>query len=92
MGYTGGYKDIVYPGPNREPQVSKYRIAFLSDGSPPAQHAVIHLVQFDPKDPPPEHLEAALDVLLNRIVENEFIGVRVDHLHFVLETDAAFFE
>jgi hypothetical protein len=53
---------------------------------------VIHLLQFDPKDPPPEHLEAALDVLLNRIVENEFIGVRVDHLHFVLETDTAFFE
>lgn len=91
MGYTSSYKDVVYPGPDREPRVLKYRIALL-DESPLTPHAIIHLVQSNPKDPPPDHLEAALDVLLNRIVANEFIGVRVDHLHFVLETDAAFFE
>ena len=91
MGYTGSYRDVAYPGPDREPRVLKYRIAFL-DESPLTPHVIIHLVQCDPKDPPPDYLEAALDVLLNRIVENEFIGVRVDHLHFVLETDAAFFE
>ena len=91
MGYTGSYKDVVYPGPDREPRVLKYRIAFL-DESPLTPHVIIHLVQCDPKDPPPDYLEAALDVILNRIVENEFIGVRVDRLHFVLETDAAFFE
>ena len=91
MGYTGSYKDVVYPGPDREPRVLKYRIAFL-DEPPLTPHAIIHLVQCDPKDPPPDYLEAALDVILNRIVENEFIGVRVDRLHFVLETDAAFFE
>ena len=54
MGYTGSYKDIVYPGPDREPRVLKYRIAFLLDGSPLTPHAIIHVVQSDPKDPPPD--------------------------------------
>jgi hypothetical protein len=44
------------------------------------------------KTPPLDHLAAALDGLLNRNVENELIGIRVDRLHCVLETDAAFFE
>jgi hypothetical protein len=70
----------------------KYRIAFLVNGSPPTPNTIIHLVQSNPKDPPPNHLEAVPDLFLNRIVENEFTGVRVDRLHFVLETDAAFFE
>ena len=53
MGYTGSYKDIVYPGPDREPRVLKYRIAFLDEPPltphcrpPPAPHAfpsVAHL-------------------------------------------------
>jgi hypothetical protein len=51
MGYTGSYKDVVYPGPDREPRVLKYRIAFL-DESPLTQHAVIHLLQFRKTLPP----------------------------------------
>jgi hypothetical protein len=69
----------------------KYRIAFLVNGSPPTPNTIIHLVQSNPKDPPPNHLEAVPDLLWTRIVENEFTVVRVDRLHFVLKTDAAFF-
>lgn len=52
MGYAGSFKDVVYPGPDREPRVLKYRVAFVDEGSPPATHAIIHLVQCDPKNPP----------------------------------------
>jgi hypothetical protein len=92
MGYVGSYKDVIYPGPDREPRVLKYRVAFVDEGSPPATHAIIHLVQCDPKNPPPTHLNTALDLLLNKIVGTEFKGVRLDRLHFVLETESAFFE
>ena len=92
MSYIGNSKDIIDPGPDREPRALKYRIAFFQDGSPTATHAVIHLVQCDPNDPPPDHLEVALDLLLNRIVERELVGIRIDRIRFVLETDGSFFE
>jgi hypothetical protein len=75
MGYAGSYKDVIYPG---------------DKGSPPATHAIIRLVQCDPKNPPPTHLNTALDLLLNKIVDTEFKGVRVDRLHFVLERNRHF--
>jgi hypothetical protein len=94
MGYAGSYKGVIYPGPDREPRVLKYRVALVDEGSPPAPatHAIIHLVQCDPKNPPPTHLNTALDLLLNKIVNAEFRGVRVDRLRFALETESAFFE
>jgi hypothetical protein len=69
MGYAGSYKDVIYPGPDREPRVLKYRIAFVDEGSPPATHAIIHLVQCDPKNPPPTHLNTALDLLVHRVID-----------------------
>ena len=78
MSYSGGFKDIVYAHEDRAPRVLKYRIVLVEDGSLAATHAIIHLVQSDPTDPPPNFLNAALDAVLNKVVANEFEGIRVD--------------
>jgi hypothetical protein len=92
-GVHGQLQGRRLPRTGARPSVLKYRIAFLVNGSPLTPNTtIIHLVQSNPKDPPPNHLEGVPDLLLNRIVENEFTGVCVDRLHLVLKTDTAFFE
>ena len=92
MSYSGGFKDIVYADEDRAPRVLKYRIVFVDDGSLAAMHAIIHLVQSDAADPPSNFLNAALDAVLNKVVANEFEGVRVDQLHLVFEANSALVE
>jgi hypothetical protein len=85
MDYKGYFKDIIYSRPHRTPAMLRYRVIFCQN--PATTNAVMHLVQSDPNDPSADQIEPALGSVLNKIIGAEFVGVRADHLHLVLETE-----
>ncbi|BDC45425.1 hypothetical protein [Paraburkholderia terrae] len=84
MIYTGSFKDIIYPSTSREPQVARYRILLARHRR--AVRAIVHLIHEEPIQPAQPNLVTALDVVLNRIVSEELVGVRLDRIQFVVES------
>jgi len=90
MTYQGSFNDLIYPQIDRTPAVARYRIACFHDGTD--MHAVIHLDRFGNPSPSSQTIHAAIDAALNKIIEIHFIGVRMDHVHLVVEADDGVFE
>lgn len=90
MTYQGSFNDLIYPQIDRTPAVARYRIACFHDGT--ANRAVIHLDRFANPALSSQEIDAAIDIVLNKIIDLQFIGVRMDHVHLVLETDDGVFE
>lgn len=76
MIYKSTFKDIIYPAQNREPRVTRYRIVLMKNSR--LVRAIVHLVADEPTQPQSTEIDTALDVVLNRIIEAELVGVRHD--------------
>lgn len=81
MIYKGAFRDIIYPAQNREPRATRYRIVLAKHSR--LVRAVVHLVSEEPTQPQRTDLVTALDVILNRIIEAELMGVRHDCVRLV---------
>ncbi|TCG01085.1 hypothetical protein BZM26_10065 [Paraburkholderia strydomiana] len=90
MIYKSAFKDIIYPAQNREPRVTQYRIVLMKNSR--LVRAIVHLVAKQPPQPQPTELDTALDVILNRIIGAELIGVRHDCVRLIVQADAQFTE
>jgi hypothetical protein len=85
MTYKGAFKDAVFPGLDREARVARYRLV-LSE-SHGRITAVIHLRVETPPYRYQLGSEREFDVVVNRIVNAELRGIRVDSLRLVVESD-----
>jgi len=90
MRYQADFNDIIYPCSDRTPAVLRYRIALFDDAA--EQHAVIHVAELAHHPLPTTELDAAVDSVLNKIINIRFTGVSVDRLHMVFESKAGVFE
>ncbi|WP_438396941.1 hypothetical protein [Caballeronia sp. DA-9] len=90
MIYQGNFIDLIYPKIDRTPAVARYRIASFDDGTD--MRAVIHLARFTNPALSPQEIDVAIDAALNRIIDVHFIGVRIDHVHLVIEANDGVFE
>ena len=90
MTYQGSFNALIYPQIDRTPAVARYRIACFDDGT--ANRAVIHFDRFANPALSSQQIDAAIDTALNKIIDLQFIGVRMDHVHLVVETDDGVFE
>ncbi|MBC8750457.1 MULTISPECIES: hypothetical protein [Paraburkholderia] len=86
MIYKSAFKDIIYPAQNREPRATRYRIVLTKNSK--LVRAIVHLVANEPTQPHSTELDTALDVILNRIIDAELIGVRHDCVRLVVQADA----
>lgn len=86
MIYKSAFKDIIYPAQNREPRVTRYRIVLMKNSR--LVRAIVHLVADEPTQPQSTEIDTALDVVLNRIIEAELVGVRHDCVRLVVQADA----
>jgi hypothetical protein len=87
MIYKSAFKDIIYPAaPNREPRATQYRIVLLKNAR--LVRAIVHLVADAPAQPQSTDLGTALDVILNRIIDAELVGVRHDCVRLVVQANA----
>jgi len=84
MIYKGTFKDIIYPAQSREPRVARYRIVLARN--PRLVRAIVHLVADEPSQPQRTDLLTTLDVVLNRIIDNELTGVRHDCMRLVVHS------
>ncbi|MFM0441895.1 hypothetical protein PQQ84_36470 [Paraburkholderia strydomiana] len=83
MIYKGAFRDIIYPAQNREPRATRYRIVLAKHSR--LVRAVVHLLAEEPTQPQRTDLVTALDVILNRIIEAELMGVRHDCIRLVVQ-------
>ncbi|MDR5735981.1 hypothetical protein QCE47_27075 [Caballeronia sp. LZ025] len=85
MTYKGAFKDAVFPGPDREARVARYRLV-LSES-----HGRITAGNQLRLETPPCRYQLAsereFDVVVNRIVNTELRGIRVDSLRLAVESD-----
>ncbi|WOD14293.1 hypothetical protein [Paraburkholderia kirstenboschensis] len=87
MIYKSAFRDIIYPAQNREPRATRYRIV-LAKKTSRLVRAIVHLVADEPAQPESTDLPAAIDVILNRIIDGELRGVRHDCIRVVVQTGA----
>jgi hypothetical protein len=85
MVYKGSFKDIIYPEPTREPRVTRYRVVLTAEPTHTVS-AVIQFLQDELAHAYHSPLESALDLLLDRIVERELKGIRLDRITLVVQT------
>jgi hypothetical protein len=85
MIYKSAFKDIIYPAQNREPRVTRYRIVLAKNSR--LVRAIVHLVADKPAQPQRIDLLTSLDVIVNRIIEVELMGVRHDCIRLVVQSD-----
>ena len=85
MTYKGVFKDAVFPGLDRDARVARYRLV-LSE-SRGRITVVIHLRRETPPCRYQLASEREFDVVVNRIVNTELRGIRVDSLRLVVESD-----
>ncbi|MGF6875142.1 hypothetical protein OKW35_004614 [Paraburkholderia sp. MM5477-R1] len=85
MIYKSALKDIIYPGQNREPRVTRYRIALTKNSR--LVRAIVHLIANEPTRPQRTEFLNALDVILNKIIGVELTGVRHDCIRLVVQAD-----
>jgi hypothetical protein len=85
MTYIGPFNDAIYPDAKRAPHIARYRIALISHGH--GARAVVHLLRSAAAESMTHIPEAAFDTLLNRIVGAQLLGVRLDRIQFVVQTD-----
>ena len=90
MSYQGSLDDLIYPQSDRTPAVARYRIACFDEGS--GMRAVIQIARFANPALASHEIDAAIDTVLNKIVEVHFVGVRIDHVHLVVEANDGVFE
>lgn len=79
-------KRIYYPGNDRQPCQARYKIVFRQDEKKFFRCAYIVVFQDQAKDGPFTSLwnsDAARDNVLNRILENELAGVRLEYIRYV---------
>jgi hypothetical protein len=88
MVYKGPFKDIIFPAATREPRIARYRIV-LSEHST-AVRAIVHLLAGEPSQPQQPELATLLDVVLNRIIAEDLVGIRLDRIQLVVQTGADF--
>ena len=86
MIYKSAFKDIIYPALNREPRATQYRIVLVKNAR--LVRAIVHLMADAPAQPQSTDLGTALDVILNRIIDAELVGVRHDCVRLVVQADA----
>jgi hypothetical protein len=86
MSYKGNFKDIYFPGVDRQPSVARYRIVVAWDHANPIPQAILQLVQLEADPEETINFLSALDVMLNKIVSTDLAGVRIDHMHLVVES------
>ncbi|CAE6970058.1 hypothetical protein [Paraburkholderia domus] len=83
MVYISPFKDIIYPAATREPRVARYRIVLA--GTPTAVRAIVHLLHGEPSQPQQPDLDVELDVVLNRIVNEQLVGIPLDCIQLVVQ-------
>ncbi|TDN58983.1 hypothetical protein [Paraburkholderia sp. BL10I2N1] len=88
MVYKGSFKDIIDPAASREPRFARYRIVLAGNSS--SVRAVVHLIHGEPSQPQQPDLTAVLDVVLNRIVDDDLGGIRLDRIQLVVQTGPDF--
>ncbi|CAB3740291.1 hypothetical protein [Paraburkholderia rhynchosiae] len=86
MFYKSAFKDIIYPAYSREPRVTRYRIVLVKNSR--LVRAIVQLLADEPLRPQHTDLLTALDVILNRIIEVELMGVRHDCIRLVVLAEA----
>ncbi|CAN7793193.1 hypothetical protein LJR034_009307 [Caballeronia sp. LjRoot34] len=86
MSYKGNFKDIYFPGVDRQLSVARYRIVVAWDHANPIPQAILQLVQLDADPEETINFLSALDVMLNKIVSTDLAGVRIDHMRLVVES------
>ncbi|AQH05376.1 hypothetical protein A9R05_40885 (plasmid) [Burkholderia sp. KK1] len=85
MTYKGAFKDVVFPGLDREARVARYRLVISESHG--RITAVIHLRRQMPPCRYQLGSEREFDVVVNRIVNAELRGIRVDSLRLIVESD-----
>ncbi|SAL45607.1 hypothetical protein AWB64_04817 [Caballeronia sordidicola] len=90
MTYQGSFNDLIYAKNDRTPSVARYRIACFDDGAD--MRAVIHLAHFANPVLSSQGIDADTDAALNKIIDIHFGGVRIDHVHLVVEAVDGMFE
>ncbi|WP_250537039.1 hypothetical protein [Caballeronia sp. AZ10_KS36] len=83
MTYKGNFKDVVFPNADGEGRVTRYRLV-LTDTNERVS-AVIHLRRAEQPRIYELSSKRELDVAINRIVDTELRGVRVDSMRLVVE-------
>ena len=85
MTYRGVFKDAVFPGLDREARVARYRLVVSE-----SHGRIIVVIHLRLQTPPCRYelaSEREFDVVVNRIVNTELRGIRVDSLRLVVESD-----
>jgi hypothetical protein len=90
MTYKGDFKDAVFPSADREARVARYRLVLIEMNL--RVSAVIHLRREDRAARYQFGSEREFDVVVNRIVNTELRGVRVDSMRLVVESDQSSIE
>lgn len=83
MVYKSPYIDLIYPSSSREPRVARYRVV-LSKNPKTGVRAFVHLLRGVTDESPDAVPDTALDVVLNRIIDDQLVGVRLDCIRFVV--------
>ncbi|MFM0632923.1 hypothetical protein [Paraburkholderia xenovorans] len=83
MVYKGPYADIIYPSSTREPRVARYRLVLSTHTT--GVRAIVHLLRSATDQSQEQIPDTALDVLLNRIIGMQLIGIRLDCIRFVVQ-------
>ncbi|KND57251.1 hypothetical protein BVER_00554c [Candidatus Burkholderia verschuerenii] len=90
MAYKSKFKDIFYPTGDREARVAHHRIVLCERKA--IVTAVVHLRRTSSAQ---KHRLSRVDELgtvLNRIVDQELRGIRIDRTHLIVQQGTAFFE
>jgi len=90
MTYKGEFEDTVFPSADGEARVARYRLVLIETSG--RVSAVIHLRRDDQPRSYQLTSEREFDVAINRIVDTELRGVRVDSMRLVVESDQSSIE
>ena len=90
MSYVGDFKDAVFPSADGDARIARYRLVLIETSG--RVSAVIHLRRDDRPRSYQLTSEREFDVAINRIVDTELRGVRVDSMRLVVESDQSSIE